>query len=139
VWLTDVDAAAVALTRANLELNGIRNATALVGDGYASVQDLRFDLIATNPPWHLGQSITVATAAAFLSRAPHYLAPGGRAFVVANSFLPYEAHLRTVFARVMRVADNGRFKVLRSEKPLATARGGKLRTGPGERASHHTR
>ncbi len=122
VWLTDADAAAIALTRKNLELNGVTNATVLLGDGYAALNELRFDLIASNPPVHVGRVPTQAIARSFLAGAPHYLAPRGRLFVVGPAFLPYDAWLAEDFARVQVVTDSPRYRVLRAEKPRAARR-----------------
>lgn len=122
VWLTDADAAAVALARKNLELNGITNATVLLSDGYAALEGRQFDLIASNPPVHVGRVPTQAIARSFIAGAPRYLAPRGRLYVVGPAFLPYEAWLAEGFARVHAITETPRYRVLRAEKPLAGRR-----------------
>jgi 16S rRNA (guanine1207-N2)-methyltransferase len=117
VWLSDADAGAVALARRNLELNGITNATVVLSDGYAALEELRFDLIASNPPVHVGRVPVQAIARNFIAGAPRHLAPRGRLFVVGPAFLPYEAWLAAHFARVARVLSTPRYRVLRAEKP----------------------
>ena len=118
LWLADADSMAVALARKNLELNGITNATVRLSDAYAALEGLRFDLIASNPPVHVGRVAVQAIARRFIAGAPDYLAPRGRLYVVGPAFLPYEAWLAERFARVRVVADTQRYRVVRAEKPL---------------------
>jgi 16S rRNA (guanine1207-N2)-methyltransferase len=112
VDLLDSDTAAVALARENLRANGITNAAAHVGDGVSAAPGAPYDLIATNPPFHLGRRQTPLIAQQFIASAPRALAPGGRFLLVANRFLAYERDLREAFGDVREVAGDGRYKVL---------------------------
>jgi 16S rRNA (guanine1207-N2)-methyltransferase len=112
VDLLDSDIAAVALARENLRANGIDNAVAHVGDGVGAAPGAPYNLIATNPPFHLGRRQTTVVAQQFIAAAPGALVPGGRFCLVANRFLPYERDMLEAFGNVREVAGDGRYKVL---------------------------
>ena len=92
--------------------NAIANAVAHVGDGVSAAPGAPYDLIATNPPFHLGRRQTPLIAQQFIAAAPRALAPGGRFFLVANRFLPYERDMLEAFGNAREVAGDGRYKVL---------------------------
>src|SRR6185503_7360853 len=108
----DSDMAALALARENLRANGILNAAVHAGDGVAAAPGAPYDLIATNPPFHLGRHQTTIVAQQFIAAAPGALRPGGRFYLVANRFLPYERDMLEAFGNVHEVAGDGRYKVL---------------------------
>ncbi len=117
VYLLDASYAAVRLAAANARRNGIANVTALAGDGLSLLRagGVRPHVIVTNPPFHAGQVHSRLVAARFMAGSAEQLAPGGRLYVVANRFLPYESTLRDHFAQVREVAGDTRYKVLLAE------------------------
>jgi 16S rRNA (guanine1207-N2)-methyltransferase len=112
VDLLDSDTAAVALARENLRANSIPNAAAHVGDGVGAAPSAPYDLIATNPPFHIGRRQTTIVAQQFIAAAPRALRWGGRFYLVANRFLPYERDMLDAFGNVQEVRGDGRYKVL---------------------------
>jgi 16S rRNA (guanine1207-N2)-methyltransferase len=112
VDLLDSDTTAVALARRNLLANEISNAAAHVGDGVGAAPGAPYDLIATNPPFHLGRRQMPIIAQQFIAAAPRALAPGGHFLLVANRFLPYERDMLEAFGNVQEVAGDRRYKVL---------------------------
>ncbi len=80
VLLTDVNRRAVGLARANIERNGIQNAEARVGPLYRPVHGERFDVVATNPPYHVGRE----TVLEIIGGARDVLLPGGRLLLVGK-------------------------------------------------------
>jgi 16S rRNA (guanine1207-N2)-methyltransferase len=80
VILTDVNRRATALARRNLHQNGIRNAEVRAGSLFRPVAGETFDLIATNPPYHVGRE-TILT---LLEGAREALRPGGRLLLVGK-------------------------------------------------------
>jgi len=86
VYLTDSNLLAVNLARENLRLNGIKNAIVLESDVLSAVRDIKFDVIATNPPFHLGREKTTAIAERFVEEAFLGLKKRGRFYLVANNF-----------------------------------------------------
>jgi 16S rRNA (guanine1207-N2)-methyltransferase len=80
VVLTDVNRRATRLARENLERNRVRNAEVRAGSLYTPVRGERFDVIATNPPYHAGRELVLR----ILSEAPEHLLPGGRIVLVGK-------------------------------------------------------
>jgi release factor glutamine methyltransferase len=111
VVATDVVPAAVETIRANAALNGV-TLEARLGDCYAPVAGLRFDLICSNPPQMPtppGRERADAAAAAdngggdgwlvldrVIREAPAHLAPGGRLVFTIFAFLG----CKSAFARL---------------------------------------
>ncbi|HEV2237870.1 MAG TPA: methyltransferase [Ktedonobacterales bacterium] len=123
VWLLDASHAAVRRAAANARANAIANVTATAGDALAPLRALaiRPQVIAINPPFHIGQLRTQLVAQRFIAEAAERLAPGGRCYLVANRFLPYERALARHFGAVRELAGDSRYKVLLAEVPLAAA------------------
>ena len=76
--------------------------------------DERFDVVVSNPPFHLGKSTELAIPWAFIDEAYDRLAPGGRLYLVANRTLPYERLIAERFGDVRTAHDGRRFKVIGS-------------------------
>lgn len=114
VTLVDVSLTSIAAARRLLEERGLTNAQALASDGIEALREQRFDLVATNPPFHIGGIQTTAIAERFIREAAQVLRPRGRFYLVANRFLKYEPVLRACFDTVEEVSGNTRFKVLRA-------------------------
>ncbi len=81
----------------------------------AALGERTFDLIVSNPPFHVGRGVVLDVAAEFLSAARRRLSPGGAAYFVANDFLPYEK-LLTGWADVTETAREHGFKVLKVQR-----------------------
>jgi 16S rRNA (guanine1207-N2)-methyltransferase len=119
VDLVDSDTTAVALARENLRANQIGNAAVCAGDGLDALPGATFDLIATNPPFHLGRRQTTEIARRFIAAATGALRAGGRLYVVANRFLPYERDMLDAFGDLREVAGDRCYKVLRAIRSYA--------------------
>ncbi|MFN3179467.1 MAG: class I SAM-dependent methyltransferase [Thermus sp.] len=74
-----------------------------------------FDIIVTNPPFHVGGAVILDVAQAFVEAAAARLKLGGGFFLVANPFLKYEPLLEERFGafRTLLVRE---YKVLFAEK-----------------------
>ena len=74
-----------------------------------------FDIIVTNPPFHVGGAVILDVAQAFVEAAAARLKPGGGFFLVANPFLKYEPLLEERFGafRTLLVRE---YKVLFAQK-----------------------
>ncbi|HKV58954.1 MAG TPA: methyltransferase, partial [Ktedonobacteraceae bacterium] len=112
VTMVDASLAAVDAARHMIEENGLTNAQVLPGDGAQDLLEQRFDLVVTNPPFHVGGIQTTEIAERFIREAAKVLRPRGRFYLVANRFLKYEPIMRECFKVVEEVAGNTRFKVL---------------------------
>jgi 16S rRNA (guanine1207-N2)-methyltransferase len=114
VTMVDSSLAAVDVARGAIEQSGLHNIQVLPSDGIQAVSEQRFQLVATNPPFHMGGIQTSEIAERFIRGAALVLQPGGRFYLVANRFLKYEPILQARFQRVEEVAGNTRYKVLRA-------------------------
>jgi 16S rRNA (guanine1207-N2)-methyltransferase len=115
VVCVDSSAAAIQATRATLELNAVRNATVLASDCAAAVHDLRFDVVAANPPFHQGVGVEYAVAQQFVRDAARVLNERGRLYLVANRFIRYERVMAGLFTSVTTAYEDHRFRVLMAE------------------------
>ncbi|WP_018466368.1 class I SAM-dependent methyltransferase [Calidithermus timidus] len=78
-------------------------------------KDRSFDIVLSNPPFHVGGSVILDVAHAFITVAHARLRSGGRFYLVANPFLKYEPLLQTLFGGVRTLATEG-YKVLSCTK-----------------------
>jgi 16S rRNA (guanine1207-N2)-methyltransferase len=117
VTMVDASLVAVDAARGMIEQSGVTNVQVLASDGAQAVKAQRFDLVVTNPPFHLGGIQTTAIGERFIREAAQVLRPRGRFYLVANRFLKYEPTMQTCFHSVEEVGGNTRYKVLRATNP----------------------
>ena len=122
VDLIDSDLLAVASAAENLRQLEITNARAFASDAGAGIRGQRYDLIASNPPFHTGKAVDFDMARAFMDAAASSLALHGRFLMVANRFLPYAAVLRTLFGSVETVAGDIRYQVFEARATTKNSR-----------------
>lgn len=77
----------------------------------------RYDVIISNPPFHVGAASDAGLGQAFIASAAQALAPGGQLWLVANRHLPYETALARRFRSVRGVAQAHGYKVIRASEP----------------------
>jgi 16S rRNA (guanine1207-N2)-methyltransferase len=122
VTMVDTSLATVDAVRHVVEQSGMTNVQVLASDGTQAVKAQRFDLVVTNPPFHLGGIHTTGIAERFIREAAQVLHPRGRFYLVANRFLKYEPTLRACFQNVEEVGGNTRYKVLRATDAIINGR-----------------
>lgn len=76
-----------------------------------------YDVIISNPPFHIDRADRHDLGKAFIVSAARALASNGQLWMVANRHLPYEETLKGAFKNVSVVAENGYFKVFRAIGP----------------------
>jgi 16S rRNA (guanine1207-N2)-methyltransferase len=106
-----VNLLAVAAASENIALNGVARARAFVSDGVPAGAAARYDVVATNPPFHVGKTTDYDIARGFIAAARRALRPGGRLLLVANRFLRYDEPLRAAFDRVDCVVEARGYRV----------------------------
>ena len=115
VTMTDADAYALEAARANCARNAI-TADIQAADVTDTIADQRFTVVVCNPPFHQRHESSAELGVRFLDAAHAALLPGGRAYFVANRFLPYESKLEKLFGNVSEAAGNDSYKVLTATK-----------------------
>jgi len=116
VTLVDSSCTAVEAARRTLALNGITNAEVLLSDCASAVFDRKFDVVATNPPFHQGFGVAYDVAHQFILDAGRVLRRGGRLYLVANRFIRYDNWIEERFGNVTTVYQDNRYRVLRAIK-----------------------
>lgn len=116
VTLVDGDLPSVRSAQATLAASGL-SGVAIHSDVDAALDpEATFDVILTNPPFHVGRGVVLDVAREFIAAAGRRLRPGGTLHLVANDFLPYEADLRDL-GEVRETLREAGFKVLTVTRP----------------------
>lgn len=77
----------------------------------------RYDVIVSNPPFHVAAAPDATLGRAFIARAAQALLASGQLWLVANRHLPYEAQLAQHFRRVHAVAQAHGYKIIHASEP----------------------
>ncbi len=116
VVMIDVDALACECANENIQANGITNAHVIHGEGVSAVEDQRFDLVVSNPPFHSSFVRNADIARGFIEGAFRVLNNRGRLIIVANRFLKYDEMIVEQFGAVRILFEDSRYYVLTAEK-----------------------
>ena len=109
--VTAVDVSAFALKAAR-ETARLNNADIRVLPSDMLDETDRYDLIISNPPFHVGKKQVFGPVLKLIRDCPSHLASGGSFFMVANAFLPYENHLSQAFWKSGVKNRNSQYKIL---------------------------
>lgn len=102
--------------RENTILNNIHNVEVIPSDLMSSVAEKRYNIILTNPPFHLGVATETKVVQALIESAYHILYPGGQLIMVANKFLRYDRLLNNIFENVKHSRETNKYHLLTSQK-----------------------
>ncbi len=116
VTMLDADVEAVRSATRSAQAANVANCRVLPSDIAEAVLNERFDVVVTNPPFHVGKATDLDVPRQFIQDAWQVLAPGGRLLLVANRTLPYERTIYQRFGNIVTVVDGRRFKVLGATK-----------------------
>jgi 16S rRNA (guanine1207-N2)-methyltransferase len=116
VTMLDADVEAVRSATRSARAAKLTNCRVLPSDIAEAVLGERFDVVVTNPPFHVGKATDLDVPFQFIGDAWQVLAPGGRLLLVANRTLPYERTIYQRFGNIATVVDGRRFKVLGATK-----------------------
>ena len=115
MWALDVNERALDLTRRNAEALGLDGVRATTADGIPD--DLRFDLIWSNPPIRVGKAALHELLRTWLPR----LAPGGVAHLVVQRNLGSDSLQRWIGTELAmpctRLTSSKGFRVLEVRQP----------------------
>lgn len=115
VMAVDDDFLAVQSTHQNAKTYGLDICTLHSDINSELKEDSKFDVILSNPPFHIGKQVKLELPRAFIAAAHKHLVTGGEFLLVANKALAYEDLLKE-FSYWESVAVNKQFKVLRAIK-----------------------
>lgn len=104
----DISRAAVAATARTAELNGVQVRVSRA-DGLSGFAAGSVDLIACNPPFHVGTAKDTTPAFSMFTSAARAMCPGASMWTVFNSHLPYLPALRRVIGPTRIAARNARY------------------------------
>lgn len=107
----DNNAAALLVAAKNFERHGIHGEV-VAADCAEGISET-FDLVLCNPPFHQGFGIERDLTERFVAAARRLTAVNGVAAFVTNAFIPIERVASDHFREVVRVAEDGRFKLSR--------------------------
>jgi 16S rRNA (guanine1207-N2)-methyltransferase len=116
VDLVDANLLAIETATRNLQRLDVAG-RALASDTYDAVRGERYDLIASNPPFHRGKEVDTSVADRLIDEAPDHLRPGGSLVIVANAFLAYGKRMQRVFRHVETIAATRQYHVLLASDP----------------------
>lgn len=116
VEMVDSDLLAVASCQETLKANQISHATVRAGDLLDGLQDKKFDLILSNPPFHAGQAVDYQISEALIRQSYQHLDQGGQLVIVANRFIPYDRSIKEVFGSCSVLAASNKYQVLSGVK-----------------------
>lgn len=119
VVMVDVSLAAVAASQQAINQSKLAPIEVYASDSITAIREQRFDLVATNPPFHQGGIQTADIAERFIQDAASVLRPQGRFYLVANRFLKYEPCLRKYFRRIEEIGGNNRYKIVYARLPIS--------------------
>jgi len=114
--MVDADVEAVRSAQRTAGAAGLVGSRAMASDIGSAVLHERFDMVVSNPPFHIGKATALNVPTQFMRDAHTVLNAGGRLMLVANRTLPYEGILSSLFGNCRTVHDGPRFKVLQAEK-----------------------
>lgn len=110
--LYEAEARALPLARENLAAHAARVELGFHWHDVGAGVPGRYDVIVSNPPFHVDRADRPQLGQAFIRAASQALHPGGRLLLVANRHLPYEAVLRAGFAHARVLREAAGFKVI---------------------------
>ena len=111
VTMLEADASSVQSCQQTLTLNRLDGRAVFSDVDSALDPSETFDLIVTNPPFHVGSDLILDVALEFIRCAERRFEVGGEFWLVANHFLPYEREMARI-GTVHEVAREKGFKVL---------------------------
>ncbi len=142
VLMVDADARAVECAAANIAQLGLGDrCRVLWWDAREKPPESAFDWALVNPPFHhRGPEVDLAPALALFQSLSGWLTRNGRALLVANRTLPYEAALARLGV-VEKVADERGYKLLSlsSLSKSVRSKGSRGRSAPGARSEGRSR
>lgn len=111
VLMVDINKRAVMLSKHNVHAADLANAEVRAGNLFEPVGTERFDVIATNPPYHAGREAVLR----LIDESSEHLNPGGKLVMVgkgSQGILYYQRYLEGKWGQVEVLARRSGYRVL---------------------------
>ena len=129
VLATDESSAAVSSALATVAANGLAGRVQVVrDDAMSTLPAASVDLIACNPPFHLGTSVHSGASLKLFRAAGRVLRPEGQLWTVLNSHLPYAGQRARAVGPTRVIDRNAKFTVTMSTRSATSARSAQERS-----------
>jgi len=112
--LVEADAVALDCARANVT---DPRAAFHWADATTFTSEVPYDVVVSNPPFHVGRAGDPGLGRDFIAAAQRLLSPHGSFWMVANRHLPYEDALSAAFQHVEEAGGTSGFKVIHATRP----------------------
>lgn len=116
VSMVDDNLLALHCAAETLTHNKLQNATVIASDVFSALEQQKFDLIVSNPPFHKNWDVSMNMTNRLIEEANEHLNPNGRLILVVNAFLKYEQVLSEHFKQSCIRAQNNKYKILETVK-----------------------
>ncbi len=116
VIMLDKDFVAIDYANRNVKINQLKNATALLSNGFSALAEQEFDLIVSNIPAKVGNEMLYL----FLYDAYHHLKPGGKFVVVTVNGLRHfcKRTFKEVFGNYKKIKQGQAYTISSTTKEL---------------------
>lgn len=116
VFLADNQIYSVMSTEENLRINNISNGSVYISDLFATLPNVKFDMILSNPPFHSGKNVEYQIAQTLITHGYHTLNKGGSLVIVANRFIRYDHIMNDIFGNIDIIKADTKYHLLSSHK-----------------------
>lgn len=115
VVMTDIDDKAIELARENISINNVVGVKLYKSDGFKSIDEKGFNLIFSNPPYHMDFSVPKE----FIEKGFNRLIVGGKMYMVTKRKEWYKNKLISIFGGVKITEIDGYFVFMAEKKTNA--------------------
>lgn len=117
IFMSDIDATAVKLSRENMKLNGFSTENIVQSNGFRDIEWTNFDVILSNPPYHTDFSVPKE----FIEKGFNRLKLGGRMYMVTKRKKWYMKKFISIFGGVRIWEIDGYFVFMAIKKDMSYA------------------
>lgn len=109
---------AVKSAKLNAEKLGIKHKCRFYFDGILEANHEKYDLVISNPPFHIGYEIDINLPMRFFRFAADVLSDNAYLVIVANKHLNYGSYLSKIFNKATCIASNKKYEILKCGKNI---------------------
>lgn len=118
VTMVDINPIAIELARKNAMYHNLGAIHIFQSDGFQNIKEREFDLILSNPPYHVDFKVPKN----FIESGFHHLKHGGRMVLVTKRYKWYKNKLQSVFGGVKVIEKNGYYIFISQKRTIRKTR-----------------